>query len=245
MAMDEQEFAPRREGQWAPPVRSLHVDRHLGDADPTAVEGRRIAGPFQGFGKLWQKTYRVALEGVEVAPQQVIEVWKTEYGRFWPTTSRFCAPFRGLKPGEVALISDRAPAGLRLSTGVLVLYADEVSFTFLCPQGHPFAGMITFSAQRSEVGTVAQVRAIIRAQDPLVELTMPFYTHRQEDRIWRHVLTALAARFGVDDPQVTREVVCVDRKRQWERVGNVRHNAVLHALARGFRGRRSGLPAAR
>ena len=38
------------------------------------------------------------------------------------------------------------PGGLKLSTGVLVLYADEESFTLMTPQGHMFAGWITFSA---------------------------------------------------------------------------------------------------
>ena len=38
------------------------------------------------------------------------------------------------------------PGGLKLSTGVLVLYADDESFTLMTPQGHMFAGWITFSA---------------------------------------------------------------------------------------------------
>ena len=33
-----------------------------------------------------------------------------------------------------------------LSTGVLVLYADDESFTLMTPQGHVFAGWITFSS---------------------------------------------------------------------------------------------------
>ena len=27
------------------------------------VEGKRLVGPVQGFGKLWQKTYKVRLDG--------------------------------------------------------------------------------------------------------------------------------------------------------------------------------------
>jgi hypothetical protein len=173
--MAEAERERRVEGQWASPTESLHVHESVEGADRGAVEGRRLSGPLQGFGKLWQKTYRVRLDGMEVTPEQVVSVWQKDYGSFWPATSRFCAPFSGVAPGEVALISDRR-GGLQLSTGVLVLYADEVSFTFLCPQGHPFAGMITFSAHHDGDGTVAQVQAIIRAQDPLIELSMPVYT---------------------------------------------------------------------
>ena len=238
--MAEAERERRVEGQWASPTEALHVHDSVEGADPGAVEGRQLSGPLQGFGKLWQKTYRVHLDRAEVTPEQVVAVWQEDYGSFWPATSRFCAPFSGVKPGEVALISDRR-GGLRLSTGVLVLYADAVSFTFLCPQGHPFAGMITFSAHEDGEGTVAQVQAIIRAQDPLIELSMPFYTHRQENKVWQHVLGALAARFDVHDAQVSTKAVCVDRKRQWRRFGNVRHNAGLYALTRPFR-RRSPAP---
>ena len=35
---------------------------------------------------------------------------------------------------------------MKLSTGVMVLYADDESFTLMTPQGHMFAGWITFSA---------------------------------------------------------------------------------------------------
>jgi hypothetical protein len=239
--MGEPERRSRTEGQWASPVESLHVHDSVQGADPSAVEGRQLSGPLQGFGKLWQKTYRVHLHRADVTPEQAIAVWKEDYGNFWPGSSRFCAPFSGVTPGEVALISDRR-GGLQLSTGVLVLYADEVSFTFLCPQGHPFAGMITFSAHDEDGTTTAQVQAIIRAQDPLVELTMPLYTHRQENKVWEHVLTALAARFGVDDATVSLDTVCVDRKRQWRRFGNIRHNAGLHAITRPFRRRRPPAP---
>ena len=38
------------------------------------------------------------------------------------------------------------PGGMKLSTGVMVLYADDESFTLMTPQGHMFAGWITFSA---------------------------------------------------------------------------------------------------
>ena len=51
-----------------------------------------------------------------------------------------------MKPGEVALLNLAVPGGMTLSTGVRVIYADEESFSFMTPEGHMFAGMITFSA---------------------------------------------------------------------------------------------------
>ena len=38
------------------------------------------------------------------------------------------------------------PGGMKVKTGVMVLYADEESFTLMTPEGHMFAGWITFSA---------------------------------------------------------------------------------------------------
>ncbi len=229
---NDDERMPRDAGYWATPTTRLRLDRSAGGGDPDSVEGRRITGPLQGFGKMWQKTYRLRLEGIDTAPAEVIEEWKDHYGSFWPETSRFFAPIAGVEPGEVALITDSAPAGLRLSTGVFVLYADEVSFTFLTPQGHPFAGMITFSADREEDGvTAAQVRALIRAQDPIIEATMALYTHRKEDRIWTEVLGSLADHLGADG-EVTKEAICVDKRRQWRHAGNIRYDAALHALLR-------------
>ena len=42
--------------------------------------------------------------------------------------------------------------GLRLSTGVMVMYVDDESFAFALPEGHMFAGWITFSGNRSITG---------------------------------------------------------------------------------------------
>jgi hypothetical protein len=42
---------------------------------------------------------------------------------------------------------------MRLSTGVMVIYADDKSFTFMTPEGHMFAGWITFSAMEQDGAT--------------------------------------------------------------------------------------------
>jgi hypothetical protein len=225
---------PRDAGNWAGPVEHLSVTDGPGDGD--AVQGRRLSGPIQGFGRMWQKTYRVPLPGSELTPAEVITVWKEHFGSFWPSGGRFTAPLAGLAPGEVGLISART-AGITLSTGVFVLYVDDVSFTFLTPEGHPFAGMVTFSAATDPQGvTCAQVQLLIRAHDPLIELGMIFGGHRKEDRHWKHTLESLARHLGVE-AEASREVVCVDRRRQWNRIGNVRHDAALRATTMPFRGK--------
>ena len=46
----------------------------------------------------------------------------------------------GINPGDVALLDLAVGGGVKLSTGVFVLYADTESFTLMTPQGHMFAG---------------------------------------------------------------------------------------------------------
>jgi Domain of unknown function (DUF1990) len=122
---------------------------------------------------------------------------------------------------------------------VLVLYADDESFTYMTLEGHPFSGWVTFSAYDDEEGcTVAQVQLLIRANDPLYELMMPLGLHRVEDKTWQRTLENLAAHFGADGKVNTR-VVCVDPKQQWRRYRNIRYNALilsaLHAIVAPLR----------
>lgn len=240
--MTEQE-QPRDAACWARQTGALKIKDVPEGALNLNVEGRRVVGPLQGFGQMWQKTYRVRLEGAAVSPEEVVRIWKEDFPKFWPKGALFHTPPAGIAPGEVALLgSDRA--GSRwIATGIMVLYADDVSFTYMCPEGHPFSGWITFSSHLAEDGiTVAQAQVLIRANDPLYELMMPLALHKVEDDQWRHVLEVLAAHFGITG-QVEMSRVCVDRKRQWRNYKNVRHNAIirslLHAITAPFRGRRN------
>src|SRR5215212_11595222 len=199
------------------------------------IDGRRLMSPIQGFGKLWQKTYRTSLPADVVSPRDAIAAWKADFGTFWPKGNRFYGPLTGLDPGEVARIQMDMPGHVTLSTGVLVLYADHESFTLMTPQGHMFAGWITFSAEAEGDRTVLKAQILMRASDPIFELGLTLGGHRQEDRFWAQTLTAVAARFG-HAAEVETTVVCVDRRRQWRRWHNVRHSAALRSrpsLGRG------------
>lgn len=209
---------PRDAAFWAPPVETLKVSGVPGGA--ANVDGRRVMGPLQGFGRLWRKTYSVRLAGVE--PATVVGTWRERFAEFASFGKGFRAPPGGLVPGAVALLG-----GI---SGVMVLYSDEESFTYMTPEGHPFSGWITFSAYRGDDGcTVAQVQLYIRASDPLYEMMMPLGLHRFEDKTWRDTLRSLAANFGAAE-EVRVEITRADPKRQWNRAGNIRHNALIHAL---------------
>lgn len=230
---------PRDKEFWAKPVSELRVGHDLpSEAINLNVEGKRLAGMTGGFGKMWQKTYRIPLEGASVTPEQVVKQWKENFASFWPKAGRFYGPLTAISPGDVALLNLKLGGPAKLSTGIFVLYADDVSFSFVNPEGHIFVGMITFSAAESEGVTTAQVQALIRAGDPLYEVMMPIQIHRKEDNFWKGTLRNLARHFGVEaEPEMSRTVV--DRKRQWSQWRNIRSNAairtLLHSLGAPFR----------
>jgi hypothetical protein len=234
--------AARDATHWAKKVSHLNVSEVPEGAVAINVEGKRLASPIQGFGKMWQKTYQVRLPRETVGPEELIATWKQRFPEFWPKGNSFYAPLTGIEPGEVALIGMTLPGKMKLSTGVMVLYADEESFTLMTPQGHMFAGWITFSATQAGEETVAQAQVLMRASDPIFEMGLTLGGHRQEDRFWNHTLSQVAAHFGAAGRPVDTQVVCVDKRRQWSRWTNVWHSSAIRstlymmgAPARGLR----------
>jgi hypothetical protein len=215
-----------RDTAWARPVARLKVEGVPAGAVNINVDGRRVVGPLQGFGQLWQKTYWVRLTGLKASPAEVMSAWKQNFPKFWPKGNRFYPSLVGIAPGEVALLSLAMPGGAPLSTGMLVLYADDVSFTMMTPQGHMESGWITFSAFEQDGATVAQVQSIARANDPMYEAGFLLFAHGVQERFWRATLTALAAHLGVDG-QVQMRKTCVDARWQWSQATNIWHNAAV------------------
>lgn len=213
------------EGTWASPVSHLKVGPLPPEAINLNVEGRQVVGPLQGFGQLWQKTYKVHLRDVAATPVEVVAVWKVNLPKFQPPENRFYTSVDGVKPGEVVMINAQTPGGL-VSTGVLVMYADDESFTLMTPQGHPESGWVTFSAFEQDGCTVAQVQSIGRSNDPFYEMMFRLMGSKEQERIWKHVLTSLAAHYDLQ-AQVEFSKSCVDPKLQWKRAGNIWHNAAI------------------
>ena len=222
-----EEGGPRDAANWAQPVSRLTVPELPSEAINLNVEGRKVVGPLQGFGQMWQKTYLVRLSGKAVTPAEVIKAWKENFGEFWPEGNRFYAPITGIAPGEVAVLN-LSTGGMPLSTGVMVIFADEESFTFMTPEGHMFSGWITFSAYERDQATVAQAQLLIRANDPLYEVGFRLGGSKAEDKFWNQTLGSLASHFGVEG-QVQTTVTCIDPKRQWSQAKNIWHNAAIRS----------------
>jgi hypothetical protein len=214
-----------RANTWATPVSRLKVDNVPG-AINLNVAGRELVGPLQGFGQLWQKTYWVRLAGASVTPQALIATWKQNFPKFWPAGNRFYGSLVGIQPGEVAVLNLAMPGGMPLSTGVMVTYSDDVSFTLMTPQGHMESGWITFSAFEQDGATVAQVESMARANDPMYELGFMLFAHGTQEKFWQDTLTALAQHFAVNG-QVQMRKLCLDNRWQWSQARNLWHNAAM------------------
>jgi hypothetical protein len=210
---------------WAKPVDRLSIAEIPAGALSLNVQGRRLFGPLQGFGQMWQKTYRIALRKRELTPQQVIATWKENVPRLKPPQKRFYPSSLGIAPNELVLIDAETVAG-PISTGVMVLYAGAESFTLMTPAGHPEAGWVSFSSYVEDGCTFAQVQVLARASDPFYELAFRLAGSKLQDQIWPHVLTQLAALLGTSG-EIQMHRTLLDPKLQWKRAGNIWYNAQL------------------
>ena len=66
----------RPEDAWAPPTQRMKVSGAPAEALNLNVEGRQPVSPLQGFGQMWQKTFKIRISGVEMTPVEVMGVWK-------------------------------------------------------------------------------------------------------------------------------------------------------------------------
>ena len=223
--------------KWASPVNKMSVGAVPEGAINMNVEGREPASPLQGFGQLWQRTFRIRLRGVGATPAEVMRVWKAEFPSFQPSGNHFYPSIAGVQAGEIIFIDSaisimpgRLP-GVPIASGVRVVYVDDVCFTVMTPQGFPEAGFNTFSTFTEDGDTWAQVQTMARTSDPVIEFGYRFMGgFRFQKETWSHVLTALATRFGVTTEPVELDDLCIDPRLQWKETKNLWHNAMLRSM---------------
>lgn len=229
-AQNPSEKQPAEPSSWAAPVDRLKAPTTPSGAVNLNVTGRALSGPLQGFGPLWQKDYRIRLSNAPVNPQEVIKVWKEKFPEFWPKGIKFYGSTETIQPGEVAVLNMGVPNGPSIvSTGILVIYSDDTSFSFMTPQGHMFSAFITFSAYEDQGASVANVRVLLRAADPIYEISLRLGAGKIEDGFWKATLRNLARYFGVEgEPRMLVE--CLDNRLQWREAKNVWHNAGVRTV---------------
>ena len=208
---------------WPKAITRLSVRGMPAGAINLNVNGRRVTGPMQGFGQLWEKTYTAVLKDIKPSPHELIEILKTNFTRFQPLSNRFYPGPAGIKPGEIILINADTPGGL-IVTGVMVLYSSETGFTFITPEGHPESGWVTFSAEENDGGITIQIQGLARASDPLYEVAFRLAGSKLQQGIWTHVLQSLLRYVG-SNSQIEVAPVCLDNNLQWSKFFNIFANA--------------------
>lgn len=218
-------FAPTYEGPlqpgWARSVERLSMGFIPDEAMDINVQGRELAGPVRGFGRLWDKRYRLRIEDGAPDPREIVTLWKAEFPDFWPAGNRFF-PSGGapIYPGTLAVLNLRLPGGLVVATGLMVIYVADSSFSFISIGGHVIAGWITFSSFREGDATIVQVHPMFRPSDPLMEFSFRIGAGGEEDRFWHATLGNLAARLGVRGAVEQRDRL-IDGRFQWGEAGNI------------------------
>ena len=218
----------RKNSPWARPVKRLALSHVPEGAINLNIEGLRAVGPVQGFGRLWEKTYTVRLSGIDTTAPEVIRTLKENFPRFQPEKNRFYPTPAGIVPGEIVVINASTPLGL-ICTGVWVVYADDETFTFMTPQGHPESGWVTFSAYEDQGAIVMQVQGFARASDPVYELGFVLAGSKVQEKIWTHVLASLAGYLGVK-PWVSMHKSCAGTDYQWGQARNIWYNAQIRSM---------------
>ncbi|MFC1910731.1 STAS domain-containing protein [Chloroflexota bacterium] len=213
---------------WSPNLLKLRVTEKPKGAINKNVDGRRVVGPLQGFGPIWQKTYWLTVDKPELKPAEVINIMKQHFPEFQPSYNRFYPSSGGITEGNIVLIDSLTPGGL-VSTGVLVLYSDELSFTLMTPHGHPEAGWVTFSARESGKAIILQIQGLASASDPFYEFAFRIAGSKLQESIWKYVLSSLAAHIGIAS-DVKMAKTCISPRLKWANTGNLWHNAQIRSL---------------
>jgi anti-anti-sigma factor len=213
---------------WAKPVDKLRVTKVTWSVSSVNVEGRHSVGPIRGFGHMWEKTYELRFPDSQRTPAEIAATAKENFVRFQPPQNSFYPSPAGIKAGETVLIRSSV-LGVPILTGVLVSYADDVSFTFMTPQGHPESGWVTFRVFTEANITVCQIQGLARANDPIYEIAFRLHGSKFQEQTWMHVLGSLAKHLDVNG-SVTMKKRLIAPNLQWSQVGNIRHNAQLWTL---------------
>ncbi|KAF0154825.1 MAG: FAD-containing flavoprotein [Syntrophaceae bacterium] len=214
---------------WAKSVDRLSLSAIPAGAMNINVNGRHTSSPVNGFGRLWEKRYRLRLHDTDLDHRQIVSLWRSEFASFWPKGNHlFTSGNAAIAPGTTALLNLALPGGLVLATGLTVIHADDTSFSFMTASGHILSGWITFSCFRKKDATYIQVHPLFRASDPLMELGFRLGAAAQEDRFWHETLGNLARRLGTHG-DVAQQNILIDPNVQWHNFANLRYNAAIRS----------------
>ena len=213
---------------WSTLNSKLTVSDHRPNAININVNNRRVLGPLQGFGPLWEKEYKLQITNSPISFKELMSKFRSSFITLQPKQNVFYPSSKGIEAGETVLIDSSTPGGV-VSTGVHILYADDVSFSFITPQGHPEAGWITFSANENDEKIEIKIRSLASASDPFFELAFRIAGSNFQETIWKTVLVNMAKSINVDDTVIITKTK-IDNKLHWKAIQNLWFNAQLRSL---------------
>lgn len=217
---------------WAPFIEKIKVTEKPEGALVKNMDNRRLQAQINGFGKMWQKTFRLMIDKPEFTPEDIINKLKQNFVAFQVPENFFFPTSKGLSPGALVFIDSATPGGV-VSTGIYVLYMDDTSFTYVTPQGHPEAGWITFSAKEEEGKIRLQIQGLVRASDPFFEIAYAIAGQAFQEKIWLNVLTQMAKHLEIEDNGQMVKYKPANYC-QWGKCGNIWYNAQLRSLPLNF-----------
>lgn len=214
---------------WTRSVDRLSLKDIPASAMNINVQGRKTTSPVTGFGPLWDKRYRMRIKSITARPEEIIAIWKSEFSDFWPPGNRFYpSGNKPVEPGTAAVLNLSLPGGLVLATGLMVIYADETSFSFITIEGHILGGWINFSCFKDAADTIIQVNPLFRAGDPLMDAGFRMGAALQEDKFWHATLERLARRLDVTG-DLSQEDILIDPDPNWKAAANLLDSAAIRS----------------
>ena len=225
--MNESRGARDNKG-WSTLKSKLIVSDNRPNAININVNNRTVLGPLQGFGSVLEKEYKLQIPNSQLSAQELMSKFRSSFITLQPPQNVFYPSSKGIEAGETVLIDSSTPGGV-VSTGVHILFSDDVSFSFITPQGHPEAGWITFSASEKDEKIEIKIRGLASASDPFFELAFRLAGSKFQERIWKTVLANMAKSINVDDNIILTKKI-IDKKLHWKAVRNLWFNAQLRSL---------------
>jgi anti-anti-sigma factor len=213
---------------WATTVSKLRVTEKPEGALAKNMDGRRVIGQLQGFGPMWEKTYWIEIKKPGIKKQDIMLAMREHFIEFQMPENSFYPTSKGIAPSEMIFIDSKTPGGI-VSTGVMVLYMDDRSFSLITPRGHPEAGWITFSVDERENSVYVQIQGLVRSSDPFFEVAFSIAGSKFQETIWKHVLSSLAKYLGVEE-NVEMKKYRPATNLQWSKAGNIWYNSQIRSL---------------
>jgi NADH dehydrogenase len=150
-------------------------------------------GPSAGIGALHRKRYWADIQGVAIAPEELIAIFRREYREIFPIET-------GVEGEAMAELEEGDSLSMKLPLrGHIRIRVEDVApreVTFVTVEGHPLAGAVTFRAENAPRGVRFLVEVHSRASNWLDFLAMKAGGNLAQSANWVNVVERVVERSG-------------------------------------------------